>query len=304
MADLTLLIAPIFLIILLGAMLRRYLISDDEVWNGINKLAYWVLFPCLLFNKTSLIDFSGIAFGSLSITVLVGFSLAVAFSYLFGRLAGLSAPTITSVIQGGGRHNAFLALAIVSQLYGEEGAMLGAIIIAVLVTFTNLVVNITMTIMLSTTGGSIGSVLSDLKRNPLIFAILLGAIFNGLGLGGLPIIHPFTLSVGETTLTIALLCVGAGLRMRDVGDKITPCIIALIAKFVIFPVTVYVMARYYELSHVAMMAAMVFAISPTGAASYPLAKQMGGDAPLMATLISLQTLISVIAIPLIILMLS
>ena len=53
-----------------------------------------------------------------------------------------------------------------------------------------------------------------------------------------------------------------------------------------------------------MMAAMIFAIAPTGAASYPLAKQMGGDAPLMATLISLQTLISVVTMPLIIHLLS
>ena len=304
MLDITLLIAPIFLIILLGALLRRYLIDDDDVWNQVNKLAYWVLFPCLLFNKTSVIDFAGIAFGPLTLTVLVGFSAAVLFSFIFAKITGLSAATITSVIQGGGRHNAFLALAIVSQLFGEEGAMIGAIIIAVLVTFTNLVVNISMTVILSSNGVSFNGVLADLKRNPLIFAIMLGAAFNVAGLGNLPIVHPFTLSVGETTLTIALLCVGAGLRVRGIAGKITPCVIALAAKFIMFPVVVYLCAQYYSLPHVVMMAAMIFAISPTGAASYPLAKQMGGDAPLMATLISLQTLISVITMPLIIHLLS
>ena len=71
MLDIALLIAPIFLIILLGTLLRRYLVDDDDVWSQVNKLAYWVLFPCLLFNKTSVIDFAGIAFGPLAITVLV-----------------------------------------------------------------------------------------------------------------------------------------------------------------------------------------------------------------------------------------
>tara|TARA_R110002096_G_scaffold309403_2_gene503943 strand:- start:43576 stop:44430 length:855 start_codon:yes stop_codon:yes gene_type:complete len=279
-------------------------VDDDDVWSQVNKLAYWVLFPCLLFNKTSVIDFAGIAFGPLAITVLVGFSAAVLFSYIFARISGLTAASITSVIQGGGRHNAFLALAVVSQLFGEEGAMVGAIIIAVLVTFTNLVVNISMTIILSRNGVNFDGVISDLKRNPLIFAILLGAAFNISGLGNLPIVHPFTLSVGETTLTIALLCVGAGLRVRGVAGKITPCAIALAAKFVVFPVVVYLCAEYYSLPHIVMMAAMIFAIAPTGAASYPLAKQMGGDAPLMATLISLQTLISVVTMPLIIHLLS
>lgn len=300
MLDITLLIAPIFLIILLGAFLRRFLINDDDVWHQINKLAYWVLFPCLLFNKTSVIDFTGVAFGPLTITVLVGFSAAVLFSFIFAKIFGLTPATITSVMQGGGRHNAFLALAVASQVFGEEGAMIAAIIIAVLVTFTNLVINISMTVILSNNGVRFDGVIADLKRNPLIFAILLGAAFNVAGLGHLPIVYPFTLSVGETTLTIALLCVGAGLRVRGVGDKIIPCLIALVAKFIVFPVVVYLCAKYFSLPHVMLMIVMIFAVSPTGAASYPLAKQMGGDAPLMATLISLQTLISIITIPLII----
>ncbi|MBL4601325.1 MAG: hypothetical protein JKY84_01125 [Emcibacteraceae bacterium] len=304
MIDLGLLIAPIFLIILLGNILKSFLITDEDVWNHLNKLAYWVLFPCLLFNKTSVIDFAGIEIGALSLTVISGFSLAVAFCFIVSKLAGLSAPTITSVIQGGGRHNAFLALAIISQLYGEQGAMLGAIIIAVLVTFTNIVVNISMTVILNTKGGGIIRILSDLKRNPFIFAIAVGALFNLLGLGNLPILHTLTLSIGETTLTIALLCVGAGLRMKGFGEKIIPTFIALVGKFIIFPLTVYLMANFFALPPVMTMAAMIFAVSPTGAASYPLAKQMGGDAPLMATLISLQTLLSVIIIPLIIILLS
>ena len=304
MIDLGLLIAPIFLIILLGNILKSFLITDEDVWNHLNKLAYWVLFPCLLFNKTSVIDFAGIEIGALSLTVISGFSLAVVFCFIVSKLAGLSAPTITSVIQGGGRHNAFLALAIVSQLYGEQGAMLGAIIIAVLVTFTNIVVNISMTVILNTKGGGVLRILSDLKRNPFIFAIAVGALFNILGLGNLPILHTLTLSIGETTLTIALLCVGAGLRMRGLGEKIIPTFIALFGKFIVFPLTVYLMANFFALSPVMTVTAMIFAVSPTGAASYPLAKQMGGDAPLMATLISLQTLLSVIIIPLIIILLS
>lgn len=304
MIELTLLIAPIFLIILLGVILKRILITCDGVWNFVNKLAYWVLFPCLLFNKTSVIDFENFNIGPLSITVIAGFSVAVIFSYLLGRVAGLSKPSITSVIQGGGRHNAFIALAIITQIFGDEGAMVGAIIIAVLVTFTNIVVNISMTVMLSPKGSGLGSVLRDLQRNPFILAILIGAIFNFLGWGNLPVLHDFTLSVGETTLTIALLCVGAGLQIREVGDKLTPCVIALIAKMIIFPSVTYMLAIYFELPHVLLVSAMVFAMSPTGAASYPLAKQMGGDAPLMATLISLQTLMSVITLPLIIFLLN
>ncbi len=298
MISLVLLITPIFLVILLGSLLRQYMIKEDEVWENLNKLAYWVLFPCLLFNKTSVIDLSSFAFPPLAITLIGGFSAAVFFSYWLSRLSGLSNASATSVIQGGGRHNAFVALAIVTQLYGDEGAMIAAIIIAVLVTFTNLVVNIMMTAMMSKNGNSVIGVLADLKRNPFIIAIMLGALFNNLGLGELPILHQFTLSVGETTLTIALLCVGAGLKVKDLSGKMKPCVIACSAKFIVFPLSVYVLSLYFALPKTLTVAAMIFAISPTGAASYPLSKQMGGDAPLMATLISLQTLMAVAIMPL------
>ena len=222
MLNLTLLITPIFLIILTGYLLKQYLISDDDVWNNINRLAYWVLFPCLLFNKTSVINFSEFSFGPLSIALIAGVSLAILGAYIFGKLAGLGTPALTSVMQGGGRHNAFLALAIVSQLYGDEGELIGAIVIAVLVTYTNIVINVSLTVMLSSKKSGLSMILSDLKRNPFIIAILLGVIFNLLGLGNLPILHQFTQSVGQTTLTVALLCVGAGLRIREPGEKILP----------------------------------------------------------------------------------
>lgn len=304
MIDLVLLIAPIFMIILIGSLLRNLLLNNDNVWNEINRLAYWVLFPCLLFNKTSVINLDGLALVPLSLSMMAGFVAAIAYSFIAGKMLGIKAPTLTSVMQGAGRHNAFLALAISTQFLGEEGAMIAAIIIAVLVTFTNLVVNISMTIMLTSSGGGFSNVISDLRRNPFIIAIILGAIFNALNWGGLPVLDQFTLSVGETTLPIALLCVGAGLRLKNVSSRTVPVIISSIGKFILFPLVVYGLAQYFELPKNLTVVAMIFAVSPTGAASYPLAKQLGGDAPLMATLISLQTLLSIFIIPAVLLLIN
>ncbi len=297
MINLILLIAPIFMIILAGSLLRTHLLKDDEVWNQINRLAYWVLFPCLLFNKTSVIDLEGLALIPLSVTTMTGFSAAILFAFFMGKIFGINAATLTSVMQGAGRHNAFLALAISTQLLGEQGAVIAALVIAVLVTFTNLVVNISMTVILANSGGGFGNVLRDLRRNPFIIAIILGAMFNAMGFGGLPIVHSFTQSVGETTLPIALLCVGAGLRLKGVGEKTVPIVIASTGKFIVFPLVVFGLAQSFNLDPNLAIVAMIFAVSPTGAASYPLAKQLGGDAPLMATLISLQTLVSILLIP-------
>mgnify|MGYP000055958560 CR=1 FL=1 len=304
MVDLIYLVAPIFLIILLGNILKRSLISDDAIWYQINSLTYWVLFPCLLFNKTSVIDFESFSIGMFSVSLMVGFLVAVLFCIIVGKAYGMSASTFSSVIQGGGRHNSFLALAVASQILGEQGELIGTIAIAVMVSFSNILTIIMLTIILRKNSETKPNILLEIFRNPFIIAIGLGLIFNFLNLGNLPILHDFTGYIGKAALVIALICVGAGLRFVGGRQFILPAAIACFAKMIIFPATVFLLTQYFNLSPILTISAVIFAIVPTSSTSYALAKQMGGDAPLMAAIISLQTLLSVFAIPLAVVLVS
>lgn len=304
MLELAVLIAPIFLIILLGRVLKITLIQEDHIWYKVNSLSYWVLFPCLLFNKTSVINLESISFEYFSYAIIGGFVVAFSFSFLFGMMLKIRTTSLTSVLQGSGRHNSFVALAIASQYLGETGELLGTIAVALLVTFSNLVTVIMMTYMLKSNASSKLLLFKEIARNPFIVAILLGLLFNIMGLGGLPIIHQFTGSLGGAALTLALICVGAGLKFGELGGHSIDAVLASIAKLVVFPLTVYLLASYFNLSIEMQIVAVIFATAPTSSAGYALAKQMGGDAPLMATIISLQTLLSVIAIPVAILLVS
>ncbi len=304
MLDLAVLIAPIFLIILLGRVLRISLIQDDHIWFKVNSLSYWVLFPSLLFNKTSVIDLGAFSFEYFSYAIIGGFVAAFGFSFFIGKVLKIKATSLTSILQGSGRYNSFVALAIASQYLGEIGELIGTIAVALLVTFSNLVTVIMMTYMLKSNESSKLLLLKEISRNPFIVAILLGLLFNMMGLGGLPIIHELTGSLGGAALTLALICVGAGLRFGQLGGHSIDAVLTTIAKLVIFPLTVYWLAVYFNLSNEMKVVAVIFATAPTSSAGYALAKQMGGDAPLMATIISLQTLLSVMAIPIAILLVS
>jgi malonate transporter and related proteins len=79
--------------------------------------------------------------------------------------------------------------------------------------------------------------------------------------------------------------------------------LASVLKMGVFPASVYVITTYFMLSPTMVLIAVIFAAAPTSSAGYALAKQMGGDAPLMATLISVQTLLAVLIIPIVILLL-
>lgn len=304
MMDLTLLIAPIFLIILLGTLLKWVLIKDEEVWHQVNKLTYWVLFPALLFNKTALIDFGEYPVFDYSASMMLGYLAALILAYVLCKLYGMGPQSLSSVVQGSARHNSFLALAVISQLFGEQGETIGALAVAVMVTFSNIITIIYMTAILSHRRSGYSVLISEVIRNPFIVAIAFGLLFNFTGWAQFTVVIDFTSYVGEAALPFALLCVGAGLRFYGAANYIYPTIIACMSKMIILPIITFAVARYFELSPMMTTSAVIFASVPTSSTSYALAKYMGGDAPLMAVIISVQMMLAVIVMPLAIILVS
>lgn len=90
--ELMLIIAPIFLLIILGHGLRRGGIPSFEFWNLNDKLVYWVLFPALLFDVMSRLGLSSEQLGDVVIVIYAGLSAGLVFSLLVGW--GLQASTI------------------------------------------------------------------------------------------------------------------------------------------------------------------------------------------------------------------
>ena len=132
-AEILISIAPIFLLIVLGYGLRRGGIPSVEFWNLNNKLVYWVLFPALLFSKTSVIALSGDIILSYAIVIYGGFGSAVLFALLAGKLFRFDGPVASSVLQGAARHNSFIALAVAERLFDSAGLSLAAVITALLI---------------------------------------------------------------------------------------------------------------------------------------------------------------------------
>ena len=72
-------------------------------------------------------------------------------------------------------------------------------------------------------------------------------------------------------------------------------------KLLVMPALVLGAATVLGLTGAALSVALIAATVPTAAASYILARQMGGDAPLMAEIITLQTVLAMITMPVILL---
>ncbi len=296
MISLILIVAPIFLTIFVGKILCLTIVKDAYVWDGINKVAYWILFPAFLFTKMSKLDLSNPNILQYSFALIVAYFVVMAFAYIVGRLTNVSDPSLTSVIQGAARHNTFIGLAITSQIFGASGAIVGTVATVALVPLSNIMAVIMMSILLHKGTGK-RKVIQDLVRNPIILSIAVGLIFNHFKLSQDFVLYQFTGLLAEASLPILLLVIGANMQFGYFRAHLLSAIISSIAKMLLFPLVTFLICRLFSLPSEMTVIAVIFATCPTSPAGFPLAKQMGGDASLMATIISLQTALAIVAIP-------
>ncbi|MCB0023803.1 MAG: AEC family transporter, partial [Caldilinea sp.] len=141
------------------------------------------------------------------------------------------------------------------------------------------------------------AVLRDLARNPLLIAVGLGIGANVLNIAPIPVVSDMAKILGAAALPIMLLCVGANIRIRAMTSAGLPVLLSVVGKMVVFPAMILVAAQFVDLSDAALLVLILYGAVPTAASAYTLARQMGGNAPVMATIITLQTAISFVTLP-------
>ena len=302
--EIFLVISPVFILIILGNLLRRIGVPDLSFWHVSDKLIYWVLIPALLFHHVSQITLSSTMLANYAVVILSGLFVVTTLSFIAGKLFGYTPQIWTSVMQGAARHNAFIALAIAGSLFGDKGLALGAIFMVILIPVINIVIVSTMTSTLNQEVGnnsrpSIFDVLFELIKNPFILAIATGLVISFVGAERIIIIHETTGLLGSAALPIMLLSIGANIKIREISSAIIPIIIATVLKLLVFPIVVFFVAKSMNLSLLETTIAVIFAAVPTAASSYSLAKQFGAETQLMTSIITIQVALSFITIPII-----
>ena len=302
--EIFLVISPVFILIILGNLLRRIGVPELSFWHLSDKLIYWVLIPALLFHHVSQITLSSTMLANYAVVILSGLFVITTLSFIAGKLFGYTPQIWTSVMQGAARHNAFIALAIAGSLFGNKGLALGAIFMVILIPIINIVIVSAMasTLNQDTDNNSrpgVFDVLIELIKNPFILSITIGLVISFVDAEKIIIIHETTGLLGSAALPIMLLSIGANIKIREISSAITPIIIASVLKLVIFPVIVFFVAKSMNLSLFETTIAVIFAAVPTAASSYSLAKQFGGETQLMTSIITIQVALSFITIPII-----
>ena len=295
-------ILPIFLIVLLGVVLKRLPIVDRNVWHGLEEVGYYVLFPAILFLTLYRTDF-----GELELTeVAIGTLGAVALMFVLMlalwpvmRRAGVSGAPYSTIFQTTTRWNGFVALAIADKLYGDAGLALTALVMALVIIPINFG-NVVMMIWFVNPDRNLKTLVTRLVTNPLILSSAAGILCRYFDV---PIYEPIEQAVdlvASAALGMGMLIVGAGLRIRDTVRPRPIAILPVVLKLLLFPALLVGMSWMVGARGETLLILATIGAVPTAMNGYLLARQMGGDAPLYATIATLQTAAAFFTIPLVI----
>jgi malonate transporter and related proteins len=297
-------LVPTFLIIATGWLCRITGFVDDKQWAGLERVTFVIFFPALIIDTLARADLTSVPVlgvgGALVGAILLMAATVLSLRPLMERSLGIDGPSFTSVFQGATRWNTFVGLAVAGSLFGQRGIALIAVAIAAMVPLLNLLAFYVFIRYAGRARQSAWQILRSFVTNPFIWSCALGLVLNQL-LPPLPKpIASYIDVMGRAALAAGLLIVGAGLDIRALAKPGAPHLIATALKLLLMPALAVALGRLIGLDGDDIVVTVIAASVPSASAAYVLARQMGGNASLMAEILTQQTLVALLSMPLLI----
>jgi malonate transporter len=291
---------PVFLLIVLGFILKRTLMRLETQWHGLERLTYYVLFPMLLIQTLVKADLSKVPVagvgGALLLAALMMSLLCLAIRPLLARL-DIDGPAFTSIFQGATRWQTYVALAVSSNLFGDTGLALASVAMVAIIPLVNVFSVSVLAHYASPEKQSARAIAMTVVRNPLIWACAIGLAVNVLHVPLPKIWHEVADALGRSSLAIGLLVTGAGLHLEGLFRPSLGAAVGVFLKLILMPVLGIALGLWFGLTGANLVIVAACSAVPASSSAYVLARQMGGDAPLLAQIITLQTILAAITMP-------
>jgi malonate transporter len=289
------LLFPDFSLILCGFLVCRYTALNRTVWEQVESLVYFFLFPVLLFHSIvrTPLDLQAashlIAAGLL--VGLCGIAMSYALPYLPGLRQHIPPKLHAGSAQIGFRFNSFIALALADRLGGAPALLMIAVLIGVCVPLFNV-----GAVWPMARHGQRGFA-RELVRNPLILATASGLVANLVGVQ-IPIwLEPSLQRIGAASLALGLMAAGAGMQFGALSQAKALTVSLLTIRHLLTPLVAWCMARWLALDSVQTSVLLAFSALPTASSAYVLAARMGYNGAYVAGLVTLSTLLGMLSLP-------
>jgi malonate transporter len=288
---------PLFGLIALGYGARRIGRPGPTAWRAVERLTYYVLFPALLFQSLATTSLAG--GGAVALALGIATMIVATGSLVAGRAVTADGATLSSVLQGAIRPNTYVGVGAALAVWGAQGVALAAVGLAIVIPMVN-VISVLGLLRYAPKAGRQPSLFLSLIGNPLMLSAFAGLAANAVGLH-LPAWLSATLKLmGQGSLVLGLLAVGAALNLSALRTHGPAIATASALKLVISPAIAAALLLAFGVGGVPFAVAAVYMGVPTSASAYVLAAEMGGDRDAIASIISATTVLSALTLPLIV----
>ncbi|QTD46956.1 AEC family transporter [Ottowia testudinis] len=289
------LLFPDFSLILIGYLLCRHTALNRPVWQSVEGLVYYFLFPVLLFHSIVRTPLEVRAASGLISTGLGLIATGIALSYALPRVPGLGRRMDprdhAASAQIAFRFNSFIGLALAERLGGAQGLQLIAVLIGVCVPLCN--IGAVWPMARHAGRGFAG----ELVRNPLILATASGLAANLLGFSMPEWLVPTVSRIGASSIALGLMAAGAGMQFQSLARGKLLGASVLTIRHLLMPIAAWALARVAGLAPEETLALLIFSALPTASSCYVLAARMGCNGPYVAGLVTLSTVLGVVSLP-------
>ncbi len=294
---------PVFLTILIGAVLRSIQFVRDDQWAAVDHICYYILFPAIIVKEIAGADFTGLPVARMAISLMLGVGLMSALLLVLRRpvstVLTLNGSQFSSLFQGATRWHTFIALAIVPPLFGIEALALAAVAAAAMTPLLNVINVGVLGVYAAGKPPKLTALLIAILKNPFVISCVVGILFQFSGVRPPKAAIDVLDIIGKGALGLALLAAGAGLRFDQLRATGGTAALATVLKLTIMPLFVFALTQMLGVTGTPQHVAVICSAVPTGSGAYVLARQMGGDAPLVASILTLQVIVAALTLPLV-----
>ena len=288
---------PVILLMSLGYVSRRFLMTEDSEWDDLHKLTYYVLMPALILSRLAEMRQSGVS--SLAVGVVMCSAQMVMFGMTFFALTNpeTRGARFSALLQNNILTNGYVALTVADAYFGRVGAAVAMTAAAVTVPAAHLLGLWAVHVWGDPDGEETLRPSGVLRSTPAI-ACLLGLWLQRLHVSApLPVQNTLNM-LGDAAIPLGLLAAGAGLAPLSMRDCPSETWTWILVRATAFPALTLLFCKIFGIDDVLVIGAcMITAAAPTAAWGYITARRFGGDAPFSAVLIVANTFVSLISMP-------
>lgn len=293
------LVLPLFIVILVGFILRKKNIFNESTVDSITTFVYNVGLPAKLFADTISIDFTQVFDVKFVLFAIIGSLVSFLLLFILVPIFVKDNKKVSAMVHAGYRGNfVFVGIPLVENILNKSPVAPTALIIVFVIPLYTVYAVFLLTYF-NNKGKElkIGKLILEIVTNPLIATILIAIPFSILRVEFPSFVGTSLSLLSRTSTPLALLLIGAGLRLEAIKGDTLKIILVAIYKTVLQPLILVPLAIKLGFGVEGIITIFVLFSVPCANNVYIMTKKLGGDAEMASSITIVSLIMTLITLP-------